>query len=428
MKGLDREHTKPRSMGRRAGDRDLRERLHKHNQLLRVGQTITSEINLKLLFEVIMAQTNEVMETQRSTVFLYDGEKNELWSLVATGMKRNEIRIPADYGVAGWVFQNRKHLIINNAYEDPRFYSEVDRRSGFRTKNILCVPVIDRFGKCIGALQTLNRKTEEFKDKDRDLLTSISYYVAIALENSQLYEEVKSYSEELKGTLLRIETLERVKGQLTKFVPFSVVKIVEQNPDSLSEEKMPKDVSILFIDIEGFTSITECYDQRLVNDMVEGHFSRYLEFIQKHGGEVNETSGDGLMVMFKEGTLKVHARQAVDAGLEIIAENRKLNEEITYPWGNVELHLGINSGRALVGATKMKSLTGERWTYTASGLVTVLAARIGAESSGTSLYVGPETYQYLEERCEYEFVGTRPLKNVKDPVPIYWIKGRVGDC
>ena len=71
-------------------------------------------------------------------------------------------------------------------------------------------------------MQTLNKNAGEFSNEDEELLRSISHYVTIALENSRLYEEVKDYSEELKNTLLRIETLERVKGQLTKFVPSSV--------------------------------------------------------------------------------------------------------------------------------------------------------------------------------------------------------------
>jgi class 3 adenylate cyclase len=70
----------------------------------------------------------------------------------------------------------------------------------------------------------------------------------------------------------------------------------------------------------------------------------------------------------------------------------------------------------------MITLTGERWTYTASGLVTVLAARIGALSSGTKLYVGPETFNYLNEFYDYEFRGSQEVKNIKKPVPVYWIK------
>jgi class 3 adenylate cyclase len=278
----------------------------------------------------------------------------------------------------------------------------------------------------VGALEALNKRSGGFTEEDQELLRSISHYAAIALENSQLYEDVKAYSEKLRETLIQIETLERVKGQLTKFVPFSVVKLVEQDPDTLMDQKIPMDVTILFIDIEGFSKITEGFDQRLVNDMVECHFSRYLECIRCHGGEVNETSGDGLMVLFKEGAIEDNAGEAVAAGLEIVSENRMLNEELAYPWGKVELHLGINSGQAWVGATKMKSLAGERWTYTASGLATVLAARIGALSRETRLYVGAETFTRVGDLYDYVFMGTKEVKNLKDPIPIYWITGMRG--
>ncbi|MCD4716084.1 MAG: GAF domain-containing protein, partial [Desulfobacterales bacterium] len=234
MNTSNQEFFKSRRVGRRQEDFLARERIKRHGQLFSVGQTITSEMNLNSLFEVIMDQTNQVMGTQRSTVLLYDEKRTELWALVATGMKKNEIRIPSNYGVAGWVFQNNVPFIINDAYNDPRFYSEVDKKSGFRTKNILCVPLFNRKGQCIGSLQTLNKIPGDFTDEDKELLVSLSYYVAIALENSRLYEDVKNYSEELKTTLIRIETLERVKSQLTKFVPGSVAKMVEHDPDRLT--------------------------------------------------------------------------------------------------------------------------------------------------------------------------------------------------
>jgi len=384
-------------------------------------------MNIAVLFELIMDHTNEIMGTERSSVFLYDEKTDELWSLVATGMKNNKIRIPSDHGIAGKVFQSKNPLIINDAYSDPLFYSEIDKVSGFRTKNILCIPLINRKGGCIGSLQALNKKSGHFNDKDVEVVTSISHYVAIALENSKLYEDVKQYTEKLKNTLIHIETLEKVKSQLSKFVPSSVAKLVEQDPDKLMLEKRPMDVTILFIDIQGFSNITEEYDQHLVNDMVESHFSRYMECINRHGGEVNETAGDGLMVIFKDGPLESHARKAVAAGLEVVSENKRSNEEFSYPWGTVKLHVGVNSGEALVGSTKMKSLTGERWTYTASGLVTVLAARIGAMSSDSRVYVGPETYHCVEPMCNCDFIGLQKVKNIKDPIPIYWVKNMKGN-
>jgi class 3 adenylate cyclase len=413
-------YTKERSVGRRKDDFGTREKLRKHDLLFHVGQVITSEMNLNDLFEVIMDQTNQMMGSQRSTVFLYDEKSNELWSLIATGMGRDEIRIPSAYGVAGWVFQNKTALTINDAYKDPRFWSEVDKQSGFRTRNIVCVPLVNRRGDCIGALQALNKfPSGVFSEDDVDLLTLMSHYAAIALENSKLYQEVKDYSERLKTTLIHIETLEKIKNQLTKFVPMSVTKLVEQDPDKVTLEKVPEDVTILFLDIQGFSSITAAYDQRLVNDMVESHFSKYLECIRRHGGEVNEVAGDGLMVIFKDGHSEIHAREAVSAALEIIEANSELNEKLTYPWGTVHLHLGINSGEAWVGSTKMRGLTGERWTYTASGMVTVLAARIGALSGETRLYIGPQTFERIQNQFDCVFIGGHEMHNVKEPVAVY---------
>jgi class 3 adenylate cyclase/putative methionine-R-sulfoxide reductase with GAF domain len=411
-----------RSIGRRQEDLDTWEQNLRYQQLFVLGQTITSEINMDALFQVIMDQTNTIMNTERSTIFLADTENEELWSLVATGMGKNEIRIPHDSGLAGWVYQNREPLTINDPYSDSRFNLGVDRRSGFVTRNILCVPVINRSDQCIGVLQALNSNLGQFSPYDTRFFESIADYVAIAVENARLYQEVKAYSEKLKDAIIQNENLEKAKARLTKFVPTSVAKLVDQNPDQLDGDKVPMDVSVLFLDIQGFTSITEGYDQLQVNDMVESHFSQYLDCVHRHGGELNETTGDGLMVIFKSDAVQDHAREAVSAGLEIIAENRRLNQEIAYPWGSVHLHMGINTGRAHVGATHMKSVTGDRWTYTASGMVTVLAARIGALSQKTQLYVGPETVRQIANDFHCVSIGTYALKNVSGQTEVFQVK------
>ncbi len=221
-----RHYVKERAVGRRKDDRHVRDHIRKHNLIFQVGQIITSEINMDVLFDVIMGQTNRIMGTERSTVFLHDQKSNQLWSLVATGMKKNEIRIPTNYGMAGRVFQQKAPLIVNDAYDDPYFYSEIDKKSGFQTKNILSIPLINRQGECIGALEALNKKSGDFTDEDRELLTSISHYVAIALENARLYEELKvldkakeriinHLSHELKTPLAIISTvLGRVSREL----------------------------------------------------------------------------------------------------------------------------------------------------------------------------------------------------------------------
>ena len=169
----------------------LNDRLQQHHMLLELGRVIVSEMEMNDLFEVIMDQTRRFMGTERCSVFIFDGEKDELWSRVSTDLETNEIRFPAHTGIAGWVFQNRKPLLISDAYQDPRFYREVDRITHFKTRNILCLPLINRNGECIGTLQVINKTHGDFSSADEQLLLSVSHYITIALENARLYDDLK---------------------------------------------------------------------------------------------------------------------------------------------------------------------------------------------------------------------------------------------
>ncbi|MFH1152413.1 MAG: GAF domain-containing sensor histidine kinase [Pseudomonadota bacterium] len=169
----------------------LETQLQQHRLLLELGRMIVSEMDMDLLFEVIIARTCQFMGTEKCSVFLFDPKKVELWSRVSTDLKTNEIRFPAHEGIAGWVFQNRQPLIINDAYGDPRFYREVDRKTHLKTRNILCVPLIKRQGDCIGTLQVINKISGDFSPDDEKLLLSASDYITIAMENARLYEGLK---------------------------------------------------------------------------------------------------------------------------------------------------------------------------------------------------------------------------------------------
>ncbi len=177
---------------RRESDRILRQQLDRYVHLFQVGQVITAEMNFDVLFDVIIEQANRVMNTERCSIFLADEQQEHLRLYVATDLKRDEVRIPKSHGVAGWVFSNRMPVIINNAYEDPRFFSGIDRQTGFQTRSILCVPLINRNGDCIGTMQVLNKKTEDFSDEDREILTYVAGSVSVALENAVLYEQLKA--------------------------------------------------------------------------------------------------------------------------------------------------------------------------------------------------------------------------------------------
>jgi GAF domain-containing protein len=155
------------------------------------GQIMTSEMDLDALFPLVIEQTNEVMNSEKASVFLIDAAREQLWSMVSTDLGRDEVRIPKNTGVAGWVFQNRSPLIINDAYSDPRFNPDVDKKTGFKTRNIMSIPLINREQECIGTLQALNKKTGDFNEDDQEFLTSASHYMAIAIENAKLYDDLR---------------------------------------------------------------------------------------------------------------------------------------------------------------------------------------------------------------------------------------------
>jgi signal transduction histidine kinase len=166
--------------------------IHRYKMICKLGQMVTSEMNLESLFGLVMQQTASIMSSERASVFLYDKVNNLLWSHASTDLKTNAIRISPHCGIAGWVFKSQSALIVNDPYNDPRFFPGVDKKTGSRTRNILCTPLINRRQECIGTLQAMNKKSGDFDDNDLELLTAASYYVTIALENARLYEDLKA--------------------------------------------------------------------------------------------------------------------------------------------------------------------------------------------------------------------------------------------
>ncbi|MFZ0131557.1 MAG: GAF domain-containing protein [Desulfobacterales bacterium] len=164
----------------------------RYKMICELGQAVTSEMNLEALFDLIMQQTAAIVSSELASVFLYDAVGEHLLSRASIDLKPNAACISPRNGIAGWVFRTKSALISNDPYNDPRFLPDVDKKTGRRTRNILCTPLINREKHCIGTLQALNKRSGDFDADDLDLLTAASYYVTIALENARLYEELKA--------------------------------------------------------------------------------------------------------------------------------------------------------------------------------------------------------------------------------------------
>jgi phosphoserine phosphatase len=158
------------------------------SSIVEATKKLNSTLDLGELISIILQIATRQTGAGRGTVFLVDAEKNEIWSLVGLGLEQQVIRLPADRGIAGWVAQNGRSVRLENAYEDPRFEPEVDRRLGFTTKQLLCLPIRNEDGAIVGVLQLLN-KQEPFTSEDEEFLDALSAHVAIALEKAQLHRE-----------------------------------------------------------------------------------------------------------------------------------------------------------------------------------------------------------------------------------------------
>jgi class 3 adenylate cyclase len=226
--------------------------------------------------------------------------------------------------------------------------------------------------------------------------------------------------QELKESRQKLELLEQLKGELSKFVPDAVKKLLEENPNATELEKKTVDVSVLFLDITGYTRLSEQMEPKRLNQLVQTYFSSFLEIIQAHHGDINETAGDGLMVIFQaQRGGPDHALNATRAAFAIRQRTSALNEEYGGMFPAVQLHMGINTGEALVGATKLAGAAGQRWTFTATGPTTNLAARFAGAAQGDEIVVGPTTAQRIRTQFVLESAGERTFKNVSQPIRVF---------
>jgi class 3 adenylate cyclase len=141
------------------------------------------------------------------------------------------------------------------------------------------------------------------------------------------------------------------------------------------------------------------------------------------GGDINKTAGDGLMVIFADADPQHHARKAVQAALGMGQRAAPLDVQLPGTWGAISVHIGINSGPVLVGPTKLQGATGTRWTYTASGPVTDVAARLATLGEGGAVLVGSETAQRIARRFRMQEIGQR--QNISEEMMVYCILGEV---
>ena len=195
----------------------MRQLRQQEMEFLDVVSDVTSEIDIRVLLRKVMGEATRMLKAERSTLFLNDEKTGELWSEVGQGLQSMQIRLPNHAGIAGAAFTSGRTINIPYAYADLRFNPAFDKKTGFFTRSILCVPIVNQTGKVIGVTQVLNKRGGPFTDEDESRLKAFTAQISIALENAKLFSDVqnmKNYSDSvlqsMSSGVLTLDTDRRV--------------------------------------------------------------------------------------------------------------------------------------------------------------------------------------------------------------------------
>lgn len=389
------------------------------NRLIGSTRTIMGELDLDPLLGLIMVTVTEVMDADRSTLFLVDPETNELWSRVAQGS--SEIRIPMGAGISGFVAQTGQTLNIPDAYADSRFNPENDTRTGYRTRSILCMPLFDQNMVIMGSIQVLNKLDgSAFSKRDEELLGAFASLAGISLVNARAFEEIRRARDFLEERVIeRTRDLEESRAKSDKLLRNIL-------PDSVAEELKEKgtvtpvhipSASVLFTDFVGFTTLAEHMSPQDLIKELDGCFSQFDDICSRNGLEKLKTIGDAFMCA---GGLPVQNRtHPIDTCLaafefsHFMAGMREIKEQMGLPsW---QLRIGVHSGAVTTGVIGKNKFAYDIWGDTVN-----TASRMESAGAAGRVNISGATHALVQDFFECEYRGKVAAKN-KGELDMYFL-------
>jgi phosphoserine phosphatase RsbU/P len=174
------------------------------HRVLEVARVLGASADLAQVLQVIIDAVRDTLEAERATVFLYDPVTQELYTSVAHGLDDHPpagaataareqeprgIRIPISQGIAGEAARSQRIINVPDAYADARFNRDVDKRTGFRTRSILSIPLIAFDGELVGVAQVLNKRSRAFDEADEEIATALAAQAAVAIKRARLIQD-----------------------------------------------------------------------------------------------------------------------------------------------------------------------------------------------------------------------------------------------
>jgi|FEC22Drversion2_1045045.scaffolds.fasta_scaffold00718_15 predicted ATPase/class 3 adenylate cyclase len=379
---------------------------------------------MRLVLEAVLCDRGIFLTEDRDTLFIEAAGSSDAGGIRVGRTAYTEDSLEFSERMVRYVLRTGHRIVVDDRHVDARFAScpyLVQRRP----RSVACVPIL-RKGEVLGAIYVENSLAHGAFMPDRiQQLALLANQVGAIIENTNLQRDLSEHSSHLREALQKVELLEHIRSHLTKFVPKMLQERIEANPEKPDIETRNVDVSILFLDMAGYTSLSEKLDAEKLQGVVETYFSRFLDDILLNGGDINEVAGDGLMIIFQHEDPRQHARNATATALTIRDRTNALNREAHGIRPEVVINIGIHSGEALFGANKIESEMGPRWVFTATGYTANLAARIGASAKEGVILVSDETAARLGNAFEVRPRGPQAFKGISRPIEVYSVESMI---
>ena len=220
------------------------------HRILEITSLMAAEQSLDALLRVIMEGASKILDADTTSIFLCDFNTNELYSRFIQQSGIQEIRFPMDKGIAGSVVKTGHTVNIEDAYQDGRFNPEIDKQTGYRTRSILCMPLISREGQIIGVTQALNKQQGPFTPHDEKLLGLFSLQAAVSIENTLLHEEKEALFKSMIQTLSKtIDARDPVTAGHSQRVALYAARLAAESGIMDAEQTYQMDVAAFLHDI-----------------------------------------------------------------------------------------------------------------------------------------------------------------------------------
>src|SRR5438270_10679690 len=378
--------------------------------LVQVAKALLASEELQVVLTTVMDIIFRYLPVERGLIILFDEEGNPVPKLTKFIDGAEQQDIPISRTILKMVAQQQVALMTSNALEDARLLGGKSIAiHGIRSA--MCVPLWNR-QRVIGAVQVDSPiHIGSFNEEDLDMLTALANFAAVAIERAQLAE--------------KIEEEKKIRSRMERYHSPAVVDEIVKGSITAEAEVKSTDVSILFADISGFTTVSETKKPEEVAEFLSHFFSYAVESIFAYGGTLDKFIGDAVMAFFGAPLPQDdHADRAVLTGLMLQRMVNEWNvERAKTNLPEVKVRVGINSGLAVVGNVG----TEKRVDYTVLGSSVNIASRLesGVAKPG-QVVISQNTMDRIIGSFETESLGAFALKGLQQKMPVFVVNGTVG--